>query len=198
MKDDKERPEEGSVVEAGPAGEGSEAIEEIPTEEIKRLAEELEAKAKEAEENYDKFLRARADLENFRKRAEKEKSDIRDYANEELIVQVLPVVDNLERALEHAEGGHNNIESLKEGVRLTIEQMFGVLKKFGLEEVKAAGEKFDPVLHHAISHDDHNEAEPGTVIEEFQKGYTLKGRLIRPSMVSVAREPGEEGSGQGA
>jgi molecular chaperone GrpE len=179
--------------EEAPA-EGEAWIQEIPEEEIKRLRGELGAREKDARENYDRFLRAAADLDNYKKRSDKEKADAITYANEKLVLEILPVMDNLERALEHTEGVHDNLDSLKEGVTLTITQMFTVLKKFGLEEVKAVGERFDPALHHAITHDDGGGAEPGTVLKEFQKGYILKGRLIRPSMVSVAREKEKEKS----
>lgn len=171
--------------------DGEEHIQEIPSEEIKRLREELEAKSRECDENHERFLRARADLENYRKRADKEKEDYCAFANESLLAELLPVIDNLERALEHAVGESNNVESLREGVKLTVDQLFGVLKKFGLEDIKAAGEAFNPELHHAISHDDTPGVPAGTVVEEFQKGYTLKGKLIRPALVSVAK--GEEG-----
>lgn len=171
--------------------EPDEQLVELPEEEIRRLSEELEEKARECEDHQQRFLRARADLENYRRRAEKEKEDFASYANESLISEILPVVDNLERALEHAEGGGNNVESLAQGVRLTVDQMFQVLKKFGLEGIPAAGEKFDPELHHAISHEESPDAEPGTVIEEFQKGYLLKGRLVRPALVSVAKGGGD-------
>ena len=194
--------EDASMEAQGQEEEGEAWIAEIPEQEIARLKDELEAKTNEAAENYDKFLRAAAELDNFRKRVLKEKADAIAYANEKLVLEMLPVVDNLERALGHAQSGTENLKSLTDGVSLTVSQMFSVLKQFGLEEVKALGEKFDPAMHHAISHDDGEGAEPGTVVKEFQKGYTLKGRLIRPSMVSVAREAeggcGKEGSTEGA
>lgn len=165
----------------------SEQIQEIPEQEIERLKGELEAKKKEAEENNQKFLRAYADLENYRKRAEKEKADCIAYANESLIEGVLPVIDNFERALSHA--SEESLESLIKGVKLTVDQMFVVLKKYGLQEIKALGEKFDPSIHHAISHEETTQAEPETIVKEFQKGYYLKARLLRPAMVAVAKAP---------
>lgn len=163
-------------------------LAETPEEEIKRLAEQGEAASREAAANYDKYLRAVADLDNYRKRAEKEKSDAITFANEKLIEEILPVIDNFERALSHA-NGEENLESLKQGIGLISGQMAALLKKFGIEEIKAAGEKFDPAMHHAISEEESSEAEPGTVVREFQKGYLLKGRLLRPAMVAVARKP---------
>ena len=129
-----------------------------------------------------------ADLDNYRKRAEKEKADAIAFANEKLIEEILPVIDNFERALAHA-NGEENLESLRQGIGLISGQMAALIKKFGIEEIKAAGEKFDPAMHHAISEEENPEAEPGTVVREFQKGYLLKGRLLRPAMVAVSRKP---------
>lgn len=162
-------------------------LAETPEEEIKRLTALYEAATAEAAANYDKYLRAVAELDNYRKRAEKEKSDAITFANEKLIEEILPVVDNFGRALGHA-SSNGSIESLKQGIELISGQIAALLKKFGLQEVKAQGEKFDPSMHHAISEEDSAEAE-GTVVKEFQKGYTLKGRLLRPAMVAVARKP---------
>ncbi|MBI5970840.1 MAG: nucleotide exchange factor GrpE [Deltaproteobacteria bacterium] len=181
-------------------------ITELPSEEISRLRLELEAKAKEAADNYERFLRVCADLENYKKRAEKEKSECVNFANETLISEVLPVIDNLERALEHAvvdtpsnggpgEQGVPPAGGISpEGVRLTISQFYAVMKKFGLEEIKAVGERFDPVMHHAISHEETEDADEGMVVREFQKGYILKGRLLRASMVAVAKRPVKAGA----
>lgn len=178
MKEDREEMEE--------TADGAE-IQEIPEEEIIRLKAELEAKAKEAEENYNKYLRSLADLENYKKRAEKEKADAINFANESIMEEILPVVDNFERALAHA-NGEENLESLRKGVKLTIDQMYAVLKKFGLQEIKSVGEKFDPSVHHAITHEE-SDGEPDIVVREFQKGYYLKGRLLRPAMVAVSKKP---------
>ncbi len=162
------------------------SIQELPGQEIERLKSELEAMEAEAKENHGKYLRAMADLDNYRKRAQKEITDARSFANETLISELLPVIDNFERALEHACGEQGD-ESIRDGVRLITDQMFGVLKKFGLEEIKALGERFDPGLHHAISEEESADAEPGTVLKVFQKGYFLKGKLVRPAMVVVAK-----------
>jgi len=151
-------------------------LAETPEEEIKRLTECCEAASSEAAANYDKYLRAVADLDNYRKRAEKEKSDAIVFANEKLIEEILPVIDNFDRALSHA-NGEENLESLKQGIGLISGQMAALLKKF------------DPSMHHAISEEENSEAEAGTVVREFQKGYLLKGRLLRPAMVAVSRKP---------
>lgn len=164
-------------------------IQELPVEEIERLYSELEVKDNEVKANHDRYLRAVADLENYKRRTAKEISDAKCYANEKLIGEILPVIDNFERALAHANDDSKSAGSIAEGIKLIVDQMFEVLKKAGLEEVKALGERFDPALHHAISEEESAEADPGTVVKEFQKGYFLKGKLLRPSMVAVSRAP---------
>lgn len=161
-------------------------LQEIPEQEIARLRDELEGKAREAGENHDKYLRACADLDNYRKRAAKEKADAISFANEGFMEELLSVIDNMDRALIHATGEHS-LDSLRTGVKLTMDQMYALLKKFGLDDVKSVGERFDPAVHHAISEVE-STAEPGSVVDEFQKGYYLKGRLLRPAMVSVAKK----------
>lgn len=163
-------------------------IVELPEDELETAKSELAAAKKEAADNYARYLRTCADLDNYRKRSEKEKADAINYANENLVSEILPALDNFSRALEHA-GAEENLESLRKGVGMTIDQMQTVLKKYGLEEIKSVGEKFNPGMHHAISHEDSLEVEPDTVVKEFQKGYILKGRLLRPAMVAVAKRP---------
>jgi len=168
--------------------DGAEEIAETPEEEIKRLTEQCETAVSEAAANYDKYLRAVAELDNYKKRAEKEKADAIAFANDKLLEEILPAFDNFERALLHA-NGEENVESLRKGIELTASQMSAVFRKFGLQEVKATGERFDPALHHAITEEESEELEPGTVTREFQKGYMLKGRLLRPAMVAVSKKP---------
>lgn len=163
-------------------------VEESGWERIARLEAAVTEKTKESDALRDRLLRLVADTDNYKKRAEKERADAITLANEALISEILPVLDNLERAFAHAEGSGDGKDSLHEGVKLTLEQLRGVLRKFGVAEVKAVGEKFDPALHHAISHEEADGAGAGTVVKEFQKGYFLKGRLLRPSMVAVAKE----------
>jgi molecular chaperone GrpE len=162
--------------------------------EIKRLRSELEAKTLEARENLDKFLRKSADIENLRKRIEKEKEAHTRFANEELIRALLPVIDDLERAMGHTEEqdqSNKALESLCGGIRLTLDKLHSELKKFGLEAIKAEGERFDPTIHEAMSHEESREVESGTVISEFRKGYLLKKRLLRPALVVVSKKPEE-------
>lgn len=156
--------------------------------EIKRLNECLEQKTKEAEVNYNKFLRVCADLENYKKRVEKEKGELINFSNERLIKEVLPVVDNLERAIDHIED-ESDITAVKDGIKLVLDNLLAVLKKFGVEAVSAMGEKFDPTRHEAVSQEETLNSDPGTVIKEFHKGYYLNNRLLRPAMVVIAMAP---------
>jgi len=153
----------------------------------------LEEKTDEAARNYEMFLRARADIQNLKKRQEKEKAGYISYATEAVVIEILPAIDNLERAIEHASACESKgTTSLMEGVTLTIEQMRKALEKFGVKEIVAVGHPFNPALHHAISHEECADAEPGFVIKEFQKGYLLKDKLLRPSIVSVAGAAAED------
>jgi molecular chaperone GrpE len=129
-------------------------------------------------------------MENMTKRQEREKADFLKFANENLIKALLPVLDNLERALVHA-SGEGKGEALAEGVRLTLEGLLGALEKFGLAPVNAAGEPFDPNFHEAVMQKEDPDVENNTVLEVVQKGYTLNDRLIRPAMVIVSRRPAE-------
>lgn len=160
---------------------------------VKHPDEELSGARKEAGENLDKFLRKCADLDNYKKRVEKEKADQLRFANERLIRALLPVIDNLERAMEHsAQNDENALTSLREGIKITLAELYSELKKFGLEPVRALGERFDPSMHEAISHEETCEVEEDTVINEFSKGYRLFERLLRPSVVAVSKRPEEE------
>ncbi|HEX9078480.1 MAG TPA: nucleotide exchange factor GrpE [Desulfuromonadaceae bacterium] len=158
-----------------------------PEERIRQLEEQLSAKEKECRENWDRFLRERADLENYRKRAGREKEELLNYGIKSLIEEILPVVDNLERALAHV--GDDSDSAVVEGIRMTYCMLVAALKKFGVTAVDAAGAAFDPAFHQAMSQVETDEHPPNTVVEQFQKGYLLKERLLRPAMVSVAAPP---------
>ena len=128
-----------------------------------------------------KYLRLMADFQNYKRRAEKEKSEIFAYANEQLTVQLLDVIDNFERALQHETADAGYVE----GMNMIFKQLTDVLKKAGLEEIKALGEDFDPNFHNAVMMEDNAEYESGKVTEVMQKGYLLNNKVIRPSMVKV-------------
>ncbi|HBO83409.1 MAG: nucleotide exchange factor GrpE [Deltaproteobacteria bacterium GWC2_42_11] len=154
--------------------------------EIEQLNLMLEKKTKECEDNYNRFLMAVADLDNYKKRSEKEKEELINFANERLIKELIGVVDNIERAFGHI-NTDVDVAALRDGIRLTLDQFLSILKKFGLEQVSAIGENFDPCRHEAICQEERGDCEPGTVIREYQKGYYLKDRLIRPSMVVISK-----------
>ncbi len=133
----------------------------------------------------DRLARAQADFENARKRASREQQEYRDYALTDVIKSLLPVLDSFDRALEHdAEAGE-----FRSGIELIHKQLHDVLSKLGLRPVPAKGEPFDPHLHQAIEMVDTTEAEDHQVVDELQRGYKLKDRLLRPAMVRVARNP---------
>jgi molecular chaperone GrpE len=150
------------------------------------IEEQLAAKEKEARENWDRFLRERADLENFRKRANREKEELLNYGYKSLIEEVLPVLDNLERALSHA--SEDGLPALVEGIRMTHCMLLAALRKFNVRQIEAVGTLFDPAFHQAMAQVPTDEYPPNTVVEEYQKGYMLKDRLLRPAMVSVSTE----------
>lgn len=159
-----------------------------PEERISQLEEALCAKEQEARENWDKLLRERADLENYKKRASREKEELLNYGVKSIIEEILPVVDNLERALEHA--NEEGLPALVEGVRMTHGLLMTALKKYGVCAVDGnCGTLFDPAFHQAMSQVETCDQPPNTIAQEFQKGYLLKERLLRPAMVSVACQP---------
>lgn len=149
--------------------------------------EKIRELQKESQRNYDLYLRSQAEMENMKKRNRKDKEDWLKFAGETLIKEMLPVLDNLEKALSHS-NNENTVHALKEGIHLTLKGLKDSLSKSGLEEVKALGEPFDPCFHEAVSEMDDPKAKPGIVITELQKGYVLNSRLIRPAMVVVNRK----------
>ncbi len=156
--------------------------------EIKRqeLLEKLKETEEEAQKNHDLYMRAYAEMENVKKRGIKEKEELRKYANETLIKEILPVIDNLQKAISHAQNDKNPT-GLIEGLELTLGGLITTLEKAGLKEVEAEGKPFDPNFHEAISQQRDDKVASGHVITEIQKGYLLNGRLIRPSMVVVSQ-----------
>lgn len=159
--------------------------EDVPDEETEEnTAEKSEDKNedKAPEEDGDaKYLRLMADFQNYKKRVEKEKTDLYSYANEKIMTELLEVLDNFERALSHDESA----DGFKEGMEMIFKQLYGVLEKAGLAEIPALGEDFDPNVHNAVMTEETEEYESGKVSGVMQKGYTLNGKVIRPSMVKV-------------
>lgn len=158
----------------------------------KGKAAELESALKKAEEEIevlkDEKLRLLAETENFKRRITKEKEDFQKYSNEKAVSELLPVIDNLERAVAHAkEAGETG--ALLEGVEMTLTLFAQMLEKMGITIVEAVGETFDPQRHEAVQQIESADHEPNTVVSEFQKGYMLHERLIRPAMVVVSKPP---------
>lgn len=156
--------------------------------EIEELKKKVEEKEKEVKEHYDRLLRVAADLENYKKRAAKEKEEWIKFANEDLMKAILPFIDNLERAVNHAEKAKDTGVMI-EGVRLTIQQLLQTLSKFGVSPIESIGKPFDPTIHQAMLLVETDQHEPNRVVEEFQKGYFLNDRLLRPATVSVSKPP---------
>jgi len=165
-------------------------MEGADKKEIDELRKRVEEKEKEAKDNYDRLLRMAADLENFKKRAVKEKEDWVKFANEDLLKAVLPFIDNLERAVNHSEKA-KDIQSLVEGLKLTLHQLLQTLNKFGVSSFESKGKPFDPAMHEAMLVVQTDKEKPDHVMEEFQKGYLLNDRLLRPATVSVSKPVGQ-------
>jgi molecular chaperone GrpE len=141
---------------------------------------------KQAEENHQRYLRAQADLDNFRRRTRLEKEESAKYASIKLLEQLLPVVDNFERALA-ASQTNADFDSLAKGIDMVFRQISQVLEQEGLKPIQAVGEPFNPEFHQAIMQVESEEYEEGIVVEEVQKGYFIKDKVLRPAMVKVSQ-----------
>jgi molecular chaperone GrpE len=161
---------------------------ETGQQELTELRDKLEAKEKESKENYERYLRQVAEVDNFKKRVNREKDDAIRYANENLIKDILPVMDNLERAVAHAQGGGNG-KPLVEGVEMVLRGLLDVFSKHGVVQVPAVGEVFDPGKHEAMAQVESSQHQPNTVINEHHRGYLLRDRLLRPALVTIAKAP---------
>ena len=166
---------------------GEEAVEAESAAGEPTLDEVLAQLHEDVADARDAALRAQADAQNVTRRAEQDVEKARKYALERFCSELLPVVDNLERALEATVGDDEIVKPIAEGVELTLKSFQDALKKFNIEAVDPHGEPFDPQLHQAMSMVENGEVEPNTVIAVMQKGYTLNGRLVRPAMVMVSK-----------
>ncbi len=181
--DTSELAEEGGAEVA--ADDGSPAPE--PADPIAALEARVAALEEESKANYDRFLRASADLDNFRKRSRRDVEDARIDARSRTLREMLPVIDNLERALEHADKKVE--EGIVKGVELVLRQFEQALERCDVKPVDALGKPFDPNFHEAISQIESTEHDPGSIAQVMQRGYTIGNRLLRPSLVVVARAP---------
>lgn len=145
----------------------------------------------------DHLLRLQADFENFRKRTLREKEEAWNYGHQNLVKDLLPTVDNLDRAIEHARGNQaGDLEALLQGVELVQRELLGVLDQYGLAEINPEGEAFDPAVHEAMAQQPDGSVAPNTVIQVFQKGYRLRDRMLRAARVVVSGAPKEEEGGE--
>jgi molecular chaperone GrpE len=152
--------------------------------------EELKGRAEKADEHWERLLRTTADFDNFKKRAAREKQEAIRYANEGLLEKLVPVLDNFDAALSAAQATPAGAgQSLQAGVAMIFQQLKKVLTESGLEEVDAAGQKFDPNLHEAVSQQETADVPEGEVLQQLRKGYKLRDRLLRPATVVVAKKP---------
>ncbi|MCA9521329.1 MAG: nucleotide exchange factor GrpE [Myxococcales bacterium] len=168
--------------EADPSA--STAIAQAQSAELAELRSELE-------NTKNRMLRVAADFENFKRRAERERADAIKFANEDFLKKLIPVMDNLDRAMTHAEG-QQEIEALREGVEMVFRELNKVLESFGMTSFSALNERFDPTFHEAVLYSESADVAKGHVMTEYQKGYFLRDRLLRPALVVVSKGPPEE------
>ena len=154
-------------------------------EQIRDTAEQTQEPDKDNEELQTQYMRLAADFQNYKRRTEKEKSDIYAFANEKIVVELLDVIDNFDRSL--AMEADCKDEKMLEGMKLIFKQLKDVLEKNHVKEIEAAEADFDPNFHHAVMTDNSGEFESGRITEVFQKGYTLNDKVVRPAMVKVAQ-----------
>ena len=153
---------------------------------LKELESRLEAKEEEAKETYDRLLRVSADFENYKKRSARETEEFRKYANQSLLKEMLSVVDNLELAINSSNDQKKTDKHLIEGLNLTLNEILRVFEKFNVKPIEAHGKTFDPAFHEAVMREETDDFPENSVVSEFQKGYLIHDRLLRPAMVVVA------------
>jgi molecular chaperone GrpE len=154
---------------------------------LSELSDKLETSIKEAKESYDRFLRVSAEFENYKKRSAREAEDFRKFANDALVKELLPVVDNLERALNSSKENTNSETGILEGVHITLNEILKVFEKFGVRSFDSVDKAFDPSFHQAVIQEETEDKNENIVLKELQKGYLMHNRLLRPSMVVVSK-----------
>lgn len=172
-------------VEDTSAGEGQ--TDKMDSD-IAALHQEIEALRKDAEDTQNSYMRVLADFDNYRKRQREETARLSHAAREQLLLQLLPIVDNFDRSVQAAEAEHS-YESLVEGVTLTLRQIHEMLAKEGLQAIEAVGQEFDPEFHEALMRVETDEYPENVIIDELEKGYVLNGKVLRPARVRVAVSP---------
>src|SRR6266436_225494 len=185
-----EQPAEKASAAAGSREATAETTDSAEAPLTPQQIEELKLKAAKADEHWDRLLRATADLENFKKRAARERQEAIKFANASLLEKLIPALDNFDMALAAANNAESHsMESLKTGITMIYNQLKAALAETGLEEIDATNQPFDPNLHEAVSHQESADVPEGQVLQQLRKGYKLRERLIRPATVVVARKP---------
>jgi molecular chaperone GrpE len=183
-------PEEGreAGAEEAPRREASE--EELAEAEAAEEAREAEGPSAEEQlaELNERYVRLYAEFENYKKKSARDREELARYVREELVYDLMPSLDHLEIALQHAVEQEDSA-GLKQGVEMTLRELYRTLEKYGLKSIEALGQPFDPEYHHAISQAERDDIEEGTVVEVFRKGYMLGDKVLRAAMVSVSRKP---------
>lgn len=165
-----------------------EEMVQIKESELKKLRED----AAKANEYWERILRLQAEFDNAKKRMEKEKFEFTKYANEDIILELLGILDDLERSIEAAQTKHEDPQAFLKGIEMILAHLYEMLKKKGIKPIEAKGKKFDPHLHEALMQEESDKFDEDAVMEEFQKGYTLEDRVIRTSKVKVATKKKKE------
>ena len=162
-----------------------EDVRSVDTAPVEEPSEQIAALIAERDQLQDLLRRRQAEFENFRKRVQREQMEFSEYAGMEAVRALLPSLDDFERALKNAPAGGDSTEIMK-GIELIYQRLLDALKKLGLEPVETANQKFDPHAHHAVEMVENDEVEDHTILDEYQRGYNFKGRLLRPAMVKVS------------
>lgn len=168
-------------------GEAEETNQVQADDPMKDLEVQLAATEQEAKENYDRLLRVSAEFENYKKRTSRELEEFRKFANQSLIKELLSVVDNLEMAMKSTNGHQTIDQGLLQGLEMTHKEILKIFEKFNVKPIEAKGQVFDPTFHEAVMQEETDEVDANTIVNELQKGYLIHNRLLRPSMVVVAR-----------
>lgn len=193
MGPDQENADSPSKIDGLENGEGGHPSEEGKGGDVSRITElekALETKTEEYKVLYDKYLRLAAEFDNYKRVAQREQREQVKFGNEQLLKELLPTLDNMERAIKAArENEQASLEAVVQGVELTLKQLVAALAKFGVQTIETVGQAFDPAAHQAVSHVTSDSVPRDHVIEEFQKGYRLHDRVLRAAMVSVSAGP---------
>ena len=179
----------GKTAAAASAASAASATVAGDSETVEKLEKQLEEARQKADENWDLVLRARAELDNLRKRAQRDVENAHKYGVEKIANELLAVRDSMELGLHAAQADSTDVESLREGAELTLKMLTQVMERFDIQEINPLHEKFNPDLHQAMTMQESTEQAPNTVIFVMQKGYILSDRLLRPALVTVARAP---------